>query len=481
VRLLLTILVVLSALCGCSRPAPGPLQTERYLVGAYYYLWFPGNFRHGYLRKYLDPPQQPALGLYASTNPAVAEQHIAWAAPHGIDFFAIDWWPSRPGQNEAFEAGFLRARNVGDIQFCLFYETWALGFDKDLGCTSFDADKRRAFVADMDALADRFFNHPSYLKVGGRPVVILYLSRTFSGDFAGALREARRTLKKRGHDVFFVGDEVFWNVTPVKRGRPHPLVREPQAARIRALDAITSYNLYENALPQHAGYGSRSRFIADVAEIYRSYRAAARGRACLVPGLIPGYNDRGVRRGQDHFVIPRQWDRDAGEGSFLAHGFEKVGLPLADSRLNMILLTSWNEWNEDTAIEPLATAPPTARDGSRESDFFTKGFAYAGHGMAYLETVRDQVLAVTGRVLHPDGSPAAGAIVAAWSEGAVVARDTARSDGSFRLSRLRLPPGRYEVGASEFARTAVEVLPRRTATGVVLRAAAGLPGGSGNP
>lgn len=466
---LTAILVVLSSLCACSRPEPGTLQDGQYLVGAYYYLWFPGNFRHGYLRKYLDPPQQPELGVYASTNPAVAEQHIAWAAPRGIDFFAIDWWPSRPDQNAAFTNGFLQARNVGDMRFCLFYETWALGFDKDLGCTSFDADKRERFVADMVDLAERFFDHPSYLKVGGRPVLMLYLSRTFAGDSAGALREARRALRKRGHDVFFIGDEVFWSVTPVKRGRPHPLVPEPQVARIRELDAITSYNMYENALPHHAGYGSRSRFLADVAAKYGEYRAAAGGRTCFVPGLIPGYNDRGVRRGLDHFVIPRQWDRDMGEGSFLASSFDRLGFPFADPRLNMIMITSWNEWNEDTAIEPLADAPPTHRDGTKETDFFTKGFAYAGHGLAYLDTVRDKVVAVSGTVVRPDGAPAAGVPVFAWSGANVVARDVSRSDGSFRLSRLRLPPGLHQVGVSEQARVTAEVLPRYAATGVVLR------------
>jgi glycoprotein endo-alpha-1,2-mannosidase len=194
-----------------------------------------------------------------------------------------------------------------------------------------------------------------------------------------------------------------------------------------------------------------------------------RGRTCIVPGLIPGYNDRGVRRGLDHFVIPRQWERALGEGSFLARSFDRLGFPLADPRLNMIMLTSWNEWNEDTAIEPLAPAPATTRDGSRETNFFTRDHAYAGHGLAYLETVRDKVVAVSGTVVRPDGSPAAGTPVFAWSGTNVVARDVSRSDGSFRLSRLHLSPGLYEVGVNEQARTVADVLPRFTTTGLVLR------------
>src|SRR3546814_17261616 len=63
------------------------------LVGAHYYHWYPSNWGHGTLRAQLDPPQQPELGLYDSTDPAVAEQHIAWASAHGIDFFTLAWWP----------------------------------------------------------------------------------------------------------------------------------------------------------------------------------------------------------------------------------------------------------------------------------------------------------------------------------------------------------------------------------------------------
>lgn len=467
-RPIVIIPLLAALLAGCSPPPPGDVQTDRYLVGAYYYLWFPGNFRHGFLRARLDPPQEPALGFYRSADPSVAAQHIAWAAPNGIDFFAVDWWPTRPEQNAALADAFLQAPNIGDIKFCVFYESWALGFNKDWGATVFDDAKRRQFVDDVVAIADRFFGHPSYLRVGGRPVLMLYLTRTFAGEFAEALRDARRALKQRGHDMFLVGDEIFWNVTPaVRTGTPHPLVAEPQVRRLRAFDAITSYNMYEGARQEHRGYGARSAFLGDVARQFEAYRDAAEGRVYFVPGLIPGYNDRGVRRVMDHFAVPRQWDRGDGEGSFLARAFDRIGFPFADPRLNMILLTSWNEWNEDTAIEPLAEAPPTSRDASGAAEFFTQGYRYAGHGFAYLETIRDQVVAASGRAARPGGAPAAGVEIRAWADGRVVATDRSRSDGSFRLSRLRMPPGLYEVGLEGGARTAVEVLPRTTATGLV--------------
>lgn len=460
------------ALAGCAEKPVGTAQADGYLVGAYYYCWYPKNFSQGTLRRQLDPRQRPAQGFYDSADPAVAERHIAWAAPNGIDFFAATWWPSRPEQNAALTNGLLRARNLGDIRFCVFYETWALGFDKDLGATVIDRAKRERFVADFAAFADGLFRHPSYLTVGGRPVVILYLTRTLAGDFSGMIREARAEVAKRGLDVFLIGDEVFWDATPAKRrGRPHPLVEEPQRDRVRLFDAITSYNMYEGARTNHAGYGAESAFFGEVAARYTEYRDVAPERVMFVPGVIPGYNDRGVRHRAGHYAIPRQWTAGAPEGSFLREAFARLGLPFADPRLNMILVTSWNEWNEDTAIEPMQPSPTTTRDQTKAGDYFTQGYAYAGHTTEYLEAVRDAVVAVSGAVIDETGAPVPGVLVEARVSGEIVARVTARSDGTYRISRLRVSPGLVVLHAGA-APVSVDVAPDRCVTGVVLRVAA---------
>jgi hypothetical protein len=52
----------------------------------------------------------------------------------------------------------------------------------------------------------------------------------------------------------------------------------------------------------------------------------------------------------------------------------------------MITITSWNEWNEDTAIEPTIAAPATSEDAT-----YTEGYAYEGFGTRYLEIVRDEL------------------------------------------------------------------------------------------
>ena len=266
----------------------------RYLVGAHYYVWYPDNFANGYLRGALRPAQAPALGEYDSRSASIAEQHIALAASHAIDFFSLDWWPNRPAQNAAIESGFLRAANIDEIRFCIFYESKDLGRSADENDIVFDAATKDRFVSDLMTIARRYFGHPSYLRIDGRPTLVLYVTRQMRGLFPQAMREMRRAMAAEGYDPFVIGDEIFWAVVEAAED-PDAAARvtgEPQLSRIRLFDAITAYNLYVGS-ERHRGYGSASHFVDDSVKLYRRYRNVA--GIPIVPGVIPGFNDRAVR------------------------------------------------------------------------------------------------------------------------------------------------------------------------------------------
>jgi glycoprotein endo-alpha-1,2-mannosidase len=360
-----------------------------YLVGAHYYVWYPSNFSQGYLRAALRPAEAPALGEYNSRNPAVAEEHISVAASRGIDFFSLDWWPNRPAQNDAIDSGFLRASNIGRIRFCIFYNSFGLG-DRPGSGILFDQATKSRFVSDMVTIARRYFGHPSYLRIDGRPVIELYITREMRGLFPEAMQEMRVALGAEGYDPFVIGDEIFWGVIEVNEdpGASAQVTGEPQVSRIRLFDAITAYNLYEGNRQQDRGFGSTSAFVGDSAALYRRYREA--GGIPIVPTVIPGFNDRGTRLSAGHFAIPRRWTAEAAEGSFFSESIERIAKPLVDGHLRMILITSWNEWNEDTAIEPVAPAPPTSDDRSGQQ-LFTQGYTYEGFGTTYVDIVAAQL------------------------------------------------------------------------------------------
>jgi glycoprotein endo-alpha-1,2-mannosidase len=378
------------ALCLSSAPLFASAQSSRpdLLVGAHYYVWFPSNFQEaGYLRAKLRPAQQPQLGEYSSAAPATAEQHIAWASRYGVDFFTVDYWPGAPLQNARIEDGLLAARNIDQIRFCIFYELFGLGYDVATGFTVFDGPAVDRFVFDMEEIATRFFAHPSYLRVGGRPVVVIYVTRTATGRFGEAMLRARERLAALGFHPYLIGDEIFWTVAKEDGSEQ---TDEPQAGRIALFDAITAYNLYDSAHPSRVGYGATSTLLSDSRALYARYAAAAAGRP-VIPLAFPGYNDRAMRLEANHGAVPREWRRGAGEASFFARWLDAFTLPLVDPVLPMLLVTSWNEWNEDTAIEPTAPAAGTASDVSGAGNAYTQGFTYAGFGMRYLEVLGEKL------------------------------------------------------------------------------------------
>jgi glycoprotein endo-alpha-1,2-mannosidase len=381
--------LLLSA-CQESGFAQGAKPPTDILVGAHYYLWFPARFKDGsYLRASLRPDQKPQLGEYSSSSPAVAEQHIAWAASSGIAFFTLDWWPSAPERNALIDRAVLAARNIGDIRVCIFYELSDLGYDPPSGRTVFDDATIERFLSDMDEIAARYFSHPSYLRIGGRPVIILYVTRTATGRFAEAMTRFRARMANLGIDPFVIGDEIFWAVAKEDGGGT---TDEPQRGRIALFDAITAYNLYDSSRAARVGYGASSRLLFDSLALYERYRQAAPEKP-VIPLALPGYNDRGLRLEADHHAIPREWAPGAGEGTFFAEWLDRFTLPLIDPRLPMMLVTSWNEWSEDTAIEPAASAPATASDRSRSGSVYTQGYRYEGYGTRYLDILREK----TGR------------------------------------------------------------------------------------
>ena len=381
------VMLLVACVHSCGGGGGGGSGGGPFLVGAHYYVWYPSNFAQGYLRAALSPAQAPLLGEYDSRSPAVAEQHIALAVSHGIDFFAVDWWPTRPAQNAAIDAGLLQAANIGQIGFCITYNTSAFSGSPGQGIV-FDTATAGRFVSDIVTISRRYFSHPSYLRIGGRPVLFIYLTREIRGLLPQAMAEMRSALAAEGHDPFVIGDEIYWavieaNEDPSVGGR---VVGEPQVPRARLFEAISAYNLYGAERGQDAGFASQSSFLGDSAALYQRYGDET--GVPLVPGVIPGYNDRGTRLSVDHFAIPRRFSADAGEGSFFAEEIEQIAKRFVDGDLRMVLVTSWNEWNEDTAIEPVAPAPPTADDRSG-SQQFTQGFVYEGYDTTYLRLVRD--------------------------------------------------------------------------------------------
>lgn len=423
-----------------SSPSTPP-SARSPLVGAYYSVWFPSNSAQGTLRQHLIPTQGADPSKVDSANPAVAEKAIAQATRNGINFFALDYWPSRPAQNENIDA-FLRADNLHDIKFCILYETWDLGFDGAHESTPVDPRMELYFDLDLLSFARTYFSNPSYLRIDGRPVLVLYLTRTLTGDVAGMIDGARRLLEAHGYDPFLIGDEIYWRVTSVDPPATGSwFTPTPQTSRLDLFDAVTAYSLYigdpdEPFSPwqDFVGYPGDTQIVADEDHLYEEYARASGGRVPVIPDVQPGVNTQGVRLAENEPAEPRQWLRGESSGTTIQHFLDQIAAPVIEPSMPMVFVTSWNEWNEDTAVQPVG-GTPTSRDDSPSGTEYTQGYTYGGEGDSALTAIRNFVGVAWGQVSSGTGRPLGHVEVEALRDGKPVSTTRTDSEGWYVLRR----------------------------------------------
>ena len=161
--------------------------------------------------------------------------------------------------------------------------------------------------------------------------------------------------------------------------------------RARLWDAITDFDVYGTALQAH---GSTSQGLEALDAVYANAATTAESLGIgFIPTASPGFNDSGVRPG--HPAAPRYLVDEAAveEGSLFKRMLADVVVPRVDSRADEILMiNSFNEWHEDTQIEPSVVAPPADRDDSSDQRY-AQGYLYPGYGSLYLDLLREATAA----------------------------------------------------------------------------------------
>ena len=80
----------------------------------------------------------------------------------------------------------------------------------------------------------------------------------------------------------------------------------------------------------------------------------------------------------------------SGEGSLFSAELDQSVLPNLDAAAgNMMMVSTFNEWHEDTQIEPSNIAPATSIDISG-SNTYSQGYAYTGYGNLYLDLLHQK-------------------------------------------------------------------------------------------
>jgi len=343
---------------------PVPLPTAD-LVGVYYYPWHQGDF-HGrnYLREHLVPVQAPALGEYDDRQADVIRQHLEWSREAGIDVWVTSWWGRGSPEDVTTRDAILAHPDLGAMQIAVHYETAG---------TTDEYSNMGVIQSDFRYLAQRYFDHHNYLKIDGRPVVIVYLTRVLAdlGSLDQAVADMRAAAASEGHDVYIVGDHAFGEAR--------------QDSGLGVLDAVTNYDVYGSM--GVTGVATSSDVNSYLADQIRWRDMADRAGVAFVPSATPGFNDTAVRTG--HTPLSRMLV-GADESGSLFRSLVEGAVPLRDDRAaGLLMVTSWNEWHEDTQIEPVEAAAATTTDDSPNGQSYTHGIAYEGYGTRYLAILRE--------------------------------------------------------------------------------------------
>lgn len=332
-------------------------------VGAYYYPWYGADFHgHAYMRELLDPPQLPSLGHYDDTDPDVIAQHIAWSRYAGIGFWSASWWGPDSREDKTLRDVILPHKDLGDLKIAIHYET--IGRTKNY--TDFDAARE-----DFAFLAKHYFDHPNYFSIEGKPVVFLYVTRDLAAE--GVLDTALEQMRAgAGREIYLVGDHAFGSTFYLQ-------------ADFGSLNAITNYDVYGSL--GRKGYAGKQA-VSNYAKQQSQWKKIARQQGVdFFPAVTPGFNDTGVRQG--HAPLSRKIEEDAPYGSLFIELLKDARILQSGNAPSFIMITSWNEWHEDTQIEPVAAAAPTARDTSGSGDAYTGGLEHEGYDMRYLDILHD--------------------------------------------------------------------------------------------
>lgn len=284
------------------------------LLGAYYYAWYKNNW----LSQTKRASCPPLLGEYDNTIYSdVILTHMKQAKDAGIDFLSVSW-EHRQDHWHIIDA----AEKIG-IKITFLYESLTrVGKKGDLS-----EEELSNIMTDMASISE-YMDSTSWLKINGKPVIMIYVTRAYRGNLRDIFSKVRSAF---GREVFLVGDHLFWK----------DLKNE---GALTNFDAVTYYNMYQKGRFEPGPAAGASYISTAKDQLTHHMEACKRFNVPLWGSAMPGYDDTGVRPDREHPPI----DRRAGE--FFRQSLEEAKRLSYNQQAMMI--TSFNEWYEDTQIEP---------------------------------------------------------------------------------------------------------------------------------
>lgn len=323
----LCFVVVASALIGSSVFAEmSPQGVKKPPVWAVYYAWYDLDALKVKGRSNLwqwEPATNaravprsravPLIGYYDSRDKAVVRWHIQCAKAAGIDAFLVSWWGGANVSGKALEQVILPIAETEQFKVAMCSEL-----------AQFHGDTEK-LAGEMGTTLKRMIANPFYLHVEGKPVVYLYQVPYEPTLTIERFRILQRGIETETGPIYWLFDKATNVGNKMNIPKEWLAVQEIQMFGFYGTFSIKREWKYDRLLPDY------TRIVAAAHSV---------GKKICLP-VHPGHDNSGFRP-DDNFVIPR----DNGE---TLKGYLRLA---KDAGADAIMLTSFNEWQETTIVEP---------------------------------------------------------------------------------------------------------------------------------
>ena len=311
-------------------------------------------------------PKVPVWGYEDESRPEVMGKKIDAAVDHGIDHFIFDWYHSEDGPflERCLEQGFLKARNVGRMDFGLMWANhdWcnvhpmARTFGKELLYPGRVSPKMFRFITDL--ITERYFLHPSYLKIDGCPYFSIYDLAKFV-EIHGSVEATRKAIDQFRERVRAAGfPNLHFNV--VAWGKPvlpgEKVIRDlPQLVAALGFDSVTSYVWIHHVELDQTPFTPFQKVLEKYLQVWN--RMEEEYDIPYFPNLTMGW-DNSPRTLQSDIWEPLPESTFSNcLGGNTPEAFQRA-LEIYRERLsrrsgpNLFSINAWNEWTEGSYLEP---------------------------------------------------------------------------------------------------------------------------------
>lgn len=311
-------------------------QADECLVGVYYFAgWWPASGGNKYIIADHDwredyPGRIPVLGQYNEQK--TMDWEIIAASSHGVDFFQILWYPNGGPLNEGLRT-FMASPNSGWMKFTLEY----------VNHPPFDLSTDEAWEAACREWCAAM-KHPSYLRVGGRPVFKVHGADYF--------------LRQNGNDPVKVASRLDTLRRIAKEdGLPKPLVSGGVGAGevagdtvASSYDFLTTYMEMPNS-PQRDEPYPYEDLIKYAEDGWTRYGVA---RKPYLPYVPSGWDPRPWKDPRPSFAMPTRdrWKNALMRVKAALDEYPNLGIPIKGGRQKAILIYAWNEFGEGGIVAP---------------------------------------------------------------------------------------------------------------------------------